>query len=87
MIDYSLGWRWVLIASALEDAAKESAKGGAITFYADPNEGGWAWTDDIASGPIGHDAEFYGERNSKTYNDHMAAVADALEAAGYEVAR
>lgn len=80
-----------LINSAIKDAAEATTKNGTITIYVDPNEGGWAWTADqddyITSGPIGHDAEFYGERNSDEYGDTMFAVGAALEAAGYEVAR
>lgn len=80
-----------LITAAIKDAAEATAKNGTITIYADPNVGGWAWTSDqgdyIASGPIGYDAEFYGERNSDEYTDNMAAVAVALIDAGYEVAQ
>lgn len=80
-----------LTSSAIEDAAKATAKIGAITIYEDPNCGGWAWMADlgdyIASGPIGHDPEVYGERNSDEYNDAMSAVGAALEDAGYEVVR
>lgn len=80
-----------LINSAIEDAAEATAKNGTITIYEDPNCGGWAWKADlgdyIASGPIGHDPEFYGERNSDEYTDAMSAVGAALEDAGYEVVR
>lgn len=80
-----------LTSSAIKDAAEATAKNGAITIYEDPNEGGWAWYADegdyIASGPIGHDADCYGERNSDEYNDALSIVGAALEAAGYEVAR
>ena len=80
-----------LITEAIKDAAEAATKNGAIICYKDPNCGGWAWTsnfdDYIASGPIGYDAEFYGERNSDEYNDNMAAVAVALIRAGYEVMR
>lgn len=80
-----------LITEAIKDAAEATAKNGTIICYADPNCGGWAWKNDegdyIASGPIGYDAEFYGERWSDEYNDNMAAVAVALIDAGYEVAQ
>ncbi len=80
-----------LITEAIKDAAEATAKNGTIICYKVPTGGGWAWVNDegdyIASGPIGYDAEFYGQRNSDEYNDNMAAVAIALIDAGYEVAQ